>query len=410
MRKNIGFKNGKLKILQISDLQDTRLTSVDTLRFMDAVMKSVRPDLIIFTGDQLDVVGLWGKGERAHKNVETAIKNLFSVFEDYDVPFALTFGNHDCETGVPNEAQARIYAQFENCICFDEPDDGRPDVGTYCIPVSSSDGNSTVMNIFVTDTHSSVGGRGLAPVDQSQIDYFTSISERDSLPAISFRHIPPPEIYELLEEVPKGAKGALPAYRSRKGKFYRLNKALIKDSGTFGETPSVPDGNNGEFDALARCGVFAVFCGHDHYNSFVGTLNGVDIGYCPGGGYSSYGQPSRAVRVFEFNEDDITNYKTYTVSRSEVCRQPLAQPVKNFVYCNAPSCVEEAPSFALKCLAVIALIIILLIAVSHFISIKYFLVSIFGICAIYAVFSALCNTILRRKLIRDYNKKRIQET
>ena len=58
----------------------------------------------------------------------------------------------------------------------------------------------------------------------------------------------------------------------------------------------------------------------------------------------------------------------------------------------------------------IALIIILLIAVSHFISIKYFLVSIFGICAIYAVFSALCNTILRRKLIRDYNKKRIQET
>lgn len=405
MRKNIGFKNGKLKILQISDLQDTRLTSVDTLRFMDAALKSIRPDLIIFTGDQLDVAGVWGKGKRAYKNVETAIKNLFSVFEYHDVPFALTFGNHDCETGVPNEEQARIYARFGNCICFDETDDGRPDVGTFNIPVSSSDGKSTIMNIFVTDTHSSVSGRGFAAVGQSQIDCFTSIYERDGLPAINFRHIPPPEIYELLEEVPKGTKGALPAYRSRKGKFYRLNSSRIKDRGVFGETPSVPEDNKGEFDALARCGVFAVFCGHDHYNSFVGTLNGVDIGYCPGGGYSSYGQPSRAVRVFEFDENDVTNYRTYTVSRNEICRQPLAQPVKNFIYYNAPSCVEEAPSFALKCLPVIALIIILLIILSHFISIKYFLISVLGIAVIYAVFSALRNAILRRRLIKNFNRE-----
>ena len=42
----------------------------------------IKPDLIVFTGDQLDVVDLWGKGrEMPKKNVEKAINRLFSVFE-----------------------------------------------------------------------------------------------------------------------------------------------------------------------------------------------------------------------------------------------------------------------------------------------------------------------------------------
>ena len=70
MRKQIKFNNGHLKVLQISDLQDNRFTCVDTLRFMEAAVKKIKPDLIVFTGDQLDVVDLWGKGERCRKNVE----------------------------------------------------------------------------------------------------------------------------------------------------------------------------------------------------------------------------------------------------------------------------------------------------------------------------------------------------
>ncbi len=116
MRKTIKFNNGHLKVLQISDLQDNRFTCVDTLRFMESAVESIKPDLIVFTGDQLDVADFWGKGEKCRRNVEKAINQLFSVFEKFDIPFVLTFGNHDRETGIANEEQAkivrRIYAEF----------------------------------------------------------------------------------------------------------------------------------------------------------------------------------------------------------------------------------------------------------------------------------------------------------
>ena len=126
LKDKIRFRNGKLKVMQISDLQDTKNTSVDTLRFVDDAIEKVRPDFIILTGDQLDVVGAWGKGEKAEKNVETAIRRLFSVIEKHNIPYVLTFGNHDRETGVSNEKQAGIYATLKNCICFDNINDGDP--------------------------------------------------------------------------------------------------------------------------------------------------------------------------------------------------------------------------------------------------------------------------------------------
>ena len=106
---------------------------------MDAAVKKIKPDLIVFTGDQLDVVDLWGKGERCRKNVEKAINRLFSVFESFDIPFVLTFGNHDRETGLPNDEQAKMYAKMKNCICFDDVNDGRPDAGTFNVPIMSSE-------------------------------------------------------------------------------------------------------------------------------------------------------------------------------------------------------------------------------------------------------------------------------
>ena len=145
----IQFKNGKLKVLQISDLQDTKNTSVDTLSFVDDAIEKIKPDLIIITGDQLDVVGLWGKGEKAKKNVETAIRRLFSAIEKHNIPYVLTFGNHDRETGVSNEEQAEVYKTLKNCIGFDDINDGRPDVGTFNVPVKSSDGERVALNFLL---------------------------------------------------------------------------------------------------------------------------------------------------------------------------------------------------------------------------------------------------------------------
>lgn len=408
MKKQIQFKNGKLKILQISDLQDNRFTCVDTLRFVQAAIEKTKPDLIVITGDQLDVFDLWGKGERNQKNVERAIKSLFSVFESFDIPFVLTFGNHDRETGVSNEEQVKTYSKIKNCICFDGLNDGRPDPATFNVPVLSSDGEKTAMNIFVVDTGTKIKGK-YQGVTEAQLHWLDRKSREANAPSIVFQHIPVDEIYQLLEKAPKGTKGVQAAYGSRKGEYYKLRDG-IKHKGSYGETPAALPIECGEFEQLKKHGdVFAVYCGHDHYNSFIGTVDGIDLGYCPGAGYNTYGAGQRAVRVFEFDESDVRNYKTYTVSYSDVCDKPLAQPLKAFILRIAPCCTGEVPAFLGKAAAVLAAIAIVLTLLAKFVSVKLvldILITLASIAVIYLAASLIYNGITRKKLIRRYQNER----
>lgn len=413
MGKQIRFNNGKLKVLQISDLQDTKETSVDTLHFIEGAMNSVKPDLIVFTGDQLDVVGLWGKGEKNKKTVRNAIKHLFGIFEKYNVPYVLTFGNHDHETGVENDEQAEIYKEFTNCICFDDMNDGRPDCGTYNVPIMSSDGEKTALNFYMVDSHSSIRDEGYEKVNQNQINWCAKKSAElakknggEKVPSMIFQHIPVCEIYELMKEVPKGTKGALPAFRSRKGKYFILNEETVTDKGLYGETPATANTNSGQFEsAINQDDVFAMYFGHDHYNSFIGKVQGIDLGYCPGAGYNTYGHNERMMRVFEFDENDVKNYKTYTVKYSDFCSQSITQPIKNFVYSHAPSCPQAAGPFIVLCTAITAAIVTALILLYYFVS-QMFVVTLVAALAvaavIYTVVSFFYNRLLRRRIWKKY--------
>lgn len=408
MRKQIKFNNGHLKVLQISDLQDNRFTCVDTLRFMEAAVKNIKPDLIVFTGDQLDVVDLWGKGEKCRKNVETAINRLFSVFESFNIPFVLTFGNHDRETGLPNAEQAKIYAKMKNCICFDDLNDGRPDAGTFNVPLLSSDGSHTAMNIYVVDTGTKV--KGVYPgLSGEQFDWLDRTSREINAESIVFQHIPVDEIYELLEKVPKGTKGAEPAYGDRKGEFYK-RKDGIKHMGAYGETPAALSRECKEFDQLKKQGdVFAVYCGHDHYDSFIGTVDGIDLGYCPGAGYNTYGIRRREVRVFEFDENDVRNYKTYTMNYNDVCDKPLAEPVKTYIFSIAPCCTPQLPMFAVKVFALLALITVLCVLLAKIIGeviVGSALLSLLAVAVLYFGSALIYNIVTRKKLIGRYNNER----
>lgn len=408
MRKQIKFNNGHLKVLQISDLQDNRFTCVDTLRFMEAAVKKIKPDLIVFTGDQLDVVDLWGKGERCRRNVEKAINRLFSVFESFDIPFVLTFGNHDRETGLPNDEQAKIYAKMKNCICFDDVNDGRPDAGTFNVPIMSSDGSRTAMNIYVFDTGSKTNGV-YGGVRKEQLEWLDKTSREVNADSIVFQHIPVDEIYELLEKVPKGTEGAEPAYGNRKGEYYRRRDG-IKFMGEYGETPAALPRECGEFEQLKKQGdVFAVYCGHDHYDSFIGTVDEIDLGYCPGAGYNTYGIYQREVRVFEFNENDVKNYKTYTVSYGDVCNKPLAEPVKTYIFSIAPCCTPQLPMFAVKVFALLAAIAVLFVLLAKVIGSKIvigILLALLAVSVIYFGGAIIYNIVTRKKLIERYRNER----
>lgn len=411
LKDKIRFKNGKLKVMQISDLQDTKNTSVDTLRFVDDAIAKVRPDFIIITGDQLDVVGLWGKGEKAEKNVETAIRRLFSAIEKHNIPYVLTFGNHDRETGVSNEFQAKVYATLKNCICFDDTDDGRPDVGTFNVPVRSSDGKSIPLNFFVMDTHSKTKGVGFEGVNDSQLDWYRKKGEElknenggVTVPSMVFQHIPVSNIMELFKEVPKGTKDAECDFVKGDSRYWILNEEKLFHNYTYGETPSMTLGTK-QFDAMKAQGdVFAMYFGHDHYNSFAGKVDGIDLGYCPGMGYNSYGTKHRAFRVFEFDENDVKNYKTYSLNYKDCCGKMYTSPLKNSLTYWSPCNPSAAGPFAAKILSVAVPSVAALAITRKYISkplVDGLLIATGVAAAIYAPTGLIYNKVLRNKLTKD---------
>lgn len=411
LKNKIRFKNGKLKVMQISDLQDTKSTSVDTLRFVDDAIAKVKPDFIIITGDQLDVVGLWGKGEKAEKNVETAIRRLFSAIEKRNIPYVLTFGNHDRETGVSNEKQAEIYATLKNCICFDDINDGRPDVGTFNVPVLSSDGKSVPLNFFVMDTHSKTKGVGFEGVNDAQLDWYRKTGEElkaensgETVPSMVFQHIPVSNLMELFKEVPKGTKGAECDFVKGNKKYWVLNEEKLFHNYTYGETPSMTLGTK-EFDAMKAQGdVFAMYFGHDHYNSFAGKVDGIDLGYCPGMGYNSYGSKYRAFRVFEFDENDVKNYKTYSLNYKDCCGKFYTAPLKNSLTFWSPCNPSAAGPFAAKILSVLVPLIVALALVYNFVSAPFVTGMLSGVAtatAIYIPTGLIYNKVLRDKFTKN---------
>lgn len=411
LKRKIQFKNGKLKVLQISDLQDTKNTSVDTLNFVDDAIEMIKPDFIIITGDQLDVVGLWGKGEKAKKNVEIAIRRLFSAIEKHNIPYVLTFGNHDRETGVSNEEQAEIYKTLKNCICFDDIDDGRPDVGTFNVPVMSSDGERVALNFFVMDTHSKTKDIGYEGVNDAQLEWYRSVGENlkaenggEFVPSMVFQHIPVSNIMGLFKEAPKGTKGAQCDFVKDNKRYWILDEEKIFHDYSYGETPSMTLGTK-QFDAMKAQGdVFAMYFGHDHYNSFAGKVDGIDLGYCPGTGYNSYGTKHRAFRVFEFDENDVKNYKTYSLNSKDCKSKTNAAPFKNAFSYWAPCNPAAAGPFAAKILAVLIPFIVSLILFYRLVSpdfVKGFLFGLVDFSLLYGVISYIANKIIRNILTKN---------
>ncbi len=51
-------KNGKFKIMQITDIQEIYNVSPDTLKLLENAVEKEKPDLVIYTGDQIKGYGV----------------------------------------------------------------------------------------------------------------------------------------------------------------------------------------------------------------------------------------------------------------------------------------------------------------------------------------------------------------
>ena len=112
-------KDGTFKIMQITDMQEIPAISKDTIALMERAALEEQPDLVVYTGDQIKGYGVTykGKGEELEREVAQTIGKLLEPVTKRGIPFAVTFGNHDCQVGISNQDQfCHIYKRLPNCI------------------------------------------------------------------------------------------------------------------------------------------------------------------------------------------------------------------------------------------------------------------------------------------------------
>ena len=320
--KMLSFNSdGTFRIMQINDFQDTDKTNGDSLRFLEIILDKYKPDLVVLVGDQL--ASDFKPEKVTEERIKTSLVNQLKPLADRNIPFLFTFGNHDREYwAVFNiNKQAEFYREYPNCYANIEGCDG----GTYNTLIYSSDKSKPGLNIYMMDTNywnSDVNQNG---VSEKQIQWYIEKSNElaelnggSPMPSLVFQHIPVKEIYQFLKKTSSITPNA------HKGRYtddyYILDKNadLVGDLNIMGETPCSenPSVNTGQYQAWVKQGdIIGAYFGHDHMNTFVGRTNeGIVMGYNGALGFAAYGDSvERYARIYDFNENDVANYKMKTI-------------------------------------------------------------------------------------------------
>lgn len=308
--------DGKFTVLQISDPQDDHYPAYDMVNLIKISIEQTNPDLIVFTGDivedsRIGDLGIDGESlregvevgtyEETLENVKTACAAVFAEAESRNIPFTVCQGNNDYASGVTNEDWLKIYAEYENCIVFDESNDqdGRID---FNLEIKASNSDKTLFNIWLMDSKS--GG-----VTEEQIEWYktesAALTEENSgnpVPSILFQHVPTNDLGYLFEECNMWDEGA----RLEGDKFYRLNKEVANGYNAGAFTP--PADTTAQFKAWKECGdVLGAYFGHWHTEGYTGTYDGIELGMTYGCEFAKTGP--YGIRVFTIDENDAANYE-----------------------------------------------------------------------------------------------------
>lgn len=283
-------KSGKFKIVQFTDVHWIAGNPASDIagERMNEVLDAENPDLVIYTGDL--IFGAPAK-EGYMKALEPVLKR--------HLPFAVTFGNHDDESGMSRSELLALLRTLPGNLS--STTEGISGVSNYVLTVASSSakGNDAAV-LYFFDSHSYTSIEELKHynwIQPDQIAWYTSLSNGykaanggTPLPSMAFFHIPLPEYNEAV----CNENAQMMGYR--------------------GEAACSPKINSGLFAAMRSQGdVIATFVGHDHVNDYL--VNWRSIALCYGrytGGGTVYNNipGGNGARVIELTEGS-RSFHTY---------------------------------------------------------------------------------------------------
>lgn len=296
-------KRGEFRILQVADMhfangkktpcedvfpkQMATCSDLNTTAFIRRLIRAEKPDLIVFTGD--NIFGFDATDAVASMNA------AFALAISSNIPWAAVLGNHDQESTLSREGVMRHIVGMKNTLSQLNPSEAHEidGYGNYNLEVQGAEGsslaNKSVLNLYFLDSgdYSTVPAiSGYDWIKPSQQLWFQNTSyklqrsymkkpvpQKGPAPALAYFHIPLPEF----------------------ASFNSSNFTGVKQEGI--SSASV---NSGFFTTMVAAGdVKAVFTGHDHLNDFCGELMGINLCYAGGLGYHAYGKAgwSRRARM-----------------------------------------------------------------------------------------------------------------
>ncbi|KAJ6581440.1 Metallo-dependent phosphatase [Mycena capillaripes] len=201
--------DGRFKILQIADLHYSTSAGVcretpaslsctggsdnlTTNSLIGAVLSIEKPDLVVFTGDQLN-------GQGTSWDPKSVLAKFSRAVADQGIPWAVVFGNHDEETGgVRKEEQVRLMQALPYSLVEAGPKDIHG-VGNYVLKVRSADASKThLLTLYLLDSGSYSKGvldffgwfrpTAYDYIHQNQIDWF--LQESASIKPIQRPFVP----------------------------------------------------------------------------------------------------------------------------------------------------------------------------------------------------------------------------
>lgn len=321
-------ESGKIKIMQVSDPQDMHIVRSAMVKMLNAAYDKVKPDLIVFTGDNIlgnhvddAIIGPHKNKKKSvtEKRIKKALSHILKPVEKRKIPFCMVYGNHDDRNVLTKQEQADCYKEYEYFFGLNS-DEPQLDCDTYNVPIYDSKGEKIIYNLWLMDSagKDDGSGNGFEYVKSEAIEWYKRKSDElraanggEPVMSLMFQHIPVPETKELFIECEKDDKCAV--FDRNTQKYYKLDTE--KANGFAFEYAETTDRDFGQLEALREKGdVCALVFGHDHLNCFTSELHGVNVIQTPGASFRSYGNEiSRGVRVFEIDEKDTSSFSTYTI-------------------------------------------------------------------------------------------------
>lgn len=247
--------------IHISDYDMRAWMAFPAIATIRRLVKNIKPDLITVTGDIV-----------CGESTVYAINRFTSLMNNFGIPWAPVFGNHEADGNCDYNYLADIMMKSSTCLL--RKGDPALGVGNYIVNIAEKnpDGAPNVIHsLIMMDTHKT-------HVNSLQKEWYKWATEGinkacgKQVESSVFFHIPLTEYQYAYDEAWDGGNGI---WRSGYEAFGELNEKICCDRDE-NEQPV----NNDFFAAVLAIGTSKnIICGHDHMNNFSIVYQGVRLSY-----------------------------------------------------------------------------------------------------------------------------------